>query len=158
MKASTILLFSKFSFAILFMLFTLFLWFFLYSLIYLPLWNFKTVFLNRSLMRISFRISLLNHDLSLFRIIIIFVGIHSCAIFRKHFVNFFAHFINVIQVVKFFIPVNFLSFFFKLFVINCLILPNFSFKWSWDIFGTLKNYDWGIMITNIIIWKTSENT
>ena len=39
-------------------------------------------------MRISFRISLLNHGLSLFRIVIIFVGIHSCAIFRKHFVNF----------------------------------------------------------------------
>jgi hypothetical protein len=33
-------------------------------------------------MRISFRISLLNHGLSLFRIVIIFVGIHSCAILR----------------------------------------------------------------------------
>jgi hypothetical protein len=46
-------------------------------------------------MRISFRISLLNRGLSLFRIVIIFVGIHSCAIFRKH-CTFFAHFINVI--------------------------------------------------------------
>jgi hypothetical protein len=92
---------------------------FLYSLISLSLWNFKTVFLNRPLMRISFHISLLNHGLSLFRIVIIFVGIHSFAIIRKHLINF-------------------------------LILPNFSFKWSWDIFGTLKNYDWGIMITNFI--------
>jgi hypothetical protein len=39
-------------------------------------------------MRISFRISLLNHGLSLFGLVIIFVGIHSCTIFRKHFVNF----------------------------------------------------------------------
>ena len=80
-------LFSKFSFAILFMLFTLFLCF-LYSLISLSLLNFKTFFLNQFLMRISFRISLLNHGLSLFRIVTIFDGIHSFAIFRKQFVYF----------------------------------------------------------------------
>jgi hypothetical protein len=61
---------------------------FLHSLIFLSLCNFKTLFLNLSLMRISFRISLLNHGLSLFQIVTIFVRIHSFVIFRKHFVSF----------------------------------------------------------------------
>ena len=61
---------------------------FLYCLISLSL-KFQNIFSQFvPYANFFFRISLLNHGLSLFHIVTIFVRIHSFAIFRKHFVNF----------------------------------------------------------------------
>ena len=79
-------LISKFSFAIFFKLFTLFLCF-LYLQISEFLWYFNITLRSRSLIRISFRISLVNHGLSLYLTITVLVGIHSLANSRNVLVN-----------------------------------------------------------------------
>ena len=70
-------LISKFSFAIFFKLFTLFLCFFYIIQISEFLWYFNTTLRSPSLIRISFRISLVNHGLSLYLTVTVLVGIHK---------------------------------------------------------------------------------
>ena len=50
-------------------------------------WDFNNLFLSWSRMRISFRISLLNHGLSFSLINIVFEGIHALEIWRNIFEN-----------------------------------------------------------------------